>query len=109
VLGNNSFQFTGDYNELLNCRCRSWDTLENHHCRLVFRDRDHDHRAHDPLTRPLILLLCWDGHFPPIAGYARDLTGSAAAPLWLAGAMSILAGVCPLQFRLVQSRKPQIL
>ena len=49
------------------------------------------------------------GIFPPLAGYARDLTGSAAAPLWLAGAMTILAGVCLVQFRLVQSRQPQIL
>lgn len=49
------------------------------------------------------------GIFPPIAGYARDLTGSAAAPLWFAGAMNILASVCLLQFRLVQSPKPQTL
>jgi MFS family permease len=47
------------------------------------------------------------GVLPPIAGYARDLSGSAAAPLWLAGAMAILAGLCFIQFRLVQSRKPQ--
>jgi MFS family permease len=47
------------------------------------------------------------GVLPPIAGYARDLSGSAAAPLWLAGAMAILAGLCFVQFRLVQSRKPQ--
>ena len=47
------------------------------------------------------------GILPPIAGYARDLTGSAATPLWFAGAMAVLASICLVQFRLVQSQKTQ--
>jgi predicted MFS family arabinose efflux permease len=44
------------------------------------------------------------GVLPALAGWARDAVGSAAAPLWLAGAMLILAGLVLLQFRLLQSR-----
>ena len=47
------------------------------------------------------------GVLPGLAGYARDLTGSAAAPLWFAGAMLLVATGMLLQFRLVQSRSPR--
>jgi MFS family permease len=46
------------------------------------------------------------GVAPALAGYARDLTGNAAAPLWFAGAMLILASLTLFQFRYVQSRVP---
>jgi hypothetical protein len=41
---------------------------------------------------------------PALAGYARDVTGNAAAPLWCAGAMLVVAGLLLFQFRLVQRR-----
>jgi predicted MFS family arabinose efflux permease len=44
------------------------------------------------------------GVLPTFAGYARDLTGSAAAPLWFATAMLVVATLALLQFRLIQSR-----
>jgi len=44
------------------------------------------------------------GVLPPLAGYARDVTGNAAAPLWFAGAMLLIASLMLLQFRIVQSR-----
>jgi len=44
------------------------------------------------------------GVLPTFAGYARDVTGNAAAPLWFAGATLIVAGLLLLQFRLLQSR-----
>jgi len=44
------------------------------------------------------------GVLPAFAGYARDLTGSAAAPLWFAGAMLIVTGLLLIQFRLLQAR-----
>ncbi len=46
------------------------------------------------------------GVLPTLAGYTRDLTGSAAAPLWFAGAMLIVATLALAQFRLIQSRLP---
>jgi MFS family permease len=49
------------------------------------------------------------GVFPAIAGYAGDMTGSAAAPLWLAGVMTILAGLCLVLFRTVQLARPQMI
>jgi MFS family permease len=47
------------------------------------------------------------GILPAVAGSARDLSGSAAAPLWFAVAMLVLASASLLQFRLVQSRLAQ--
>jgi MFS family permease len=47
------------------------------------------------------------GVAPALAGYARDLTGNAAAPLWFAGAMLIMASLMLFQFRYMQSRLPQ--
>jgi MFS family permease len=47
------------------------------------------------------------GVLPALAGYARDVTGNAAAPLWFAGAMLIIASLMLLQFRFVQSRLPR--
>ena len=44
------------------------------------------------------------GVLPTFAGYARDFTGSAAAPLWFAAAMLVVATLALLQFRLIQSR-----
>ena len=43
------------------------------------------------------------GVLPAFAGYARDLTGNPAAPLWFAGAMLIVASVALRQFRSLQS------
>ncbi len=40
----------------------------------------------------------------PLAGLARDLTGSAAAPLWFAGATLVAALACLAAFRAVQRR-----
>ena len=42
-------------------------------------------------------------YLPVFAGYARDLTGNPAAPLWLAGAMLIVACVALRRFRSLQS------
>jgi hypothetical protein len=47
------------------------------------------------------------GVLPTFAGYARDFTGSAAAPLWFAAAMLLVATLALLQFRLIQSRALQ--
>ena len=47
------------------------------------------------------------GVLPTFAGYTRDLTGSAGAPLWFAGAMLIAATLALMRFRMVQSRSPQ--
>jgi MFS family permease len=47
------------------------------------------------------------GILPPLAGYARDLTGNPAAPFWFAGAMMLIAGLTLLQFRFVQARSPR--
>ena len=49
------------------------------------------------------------GVLPALAGYARDLTGSAAAPLWFGGVMLIVASAMLLQFRFVQSHLPRTL
>jgi predicted MFS family arabinose efflux permease len=42
------------------------------------------------------------GVLPALAGYARDLTGAAATPLWFAAAMVLAASLFLLQFRLLQ-------
>lgn len=47
------------------------------------------------------------GILPPLAGYARDLTGNPAAPFWFAGAMLLIASLTLLQFRFVQARSPR--
>jgi len=47
------------------------------------------------------------GVLPTFAGYARDLTGNAGAPLWFAGATLIAATLALMRFRMVQSRFPQ--
>lgn len=47
------------------------------------------------------------GVLPAVAGYARDLTGNPAAPLWFAAAMLIAASLVLGQFRFVQSRLHQ--
>jgi MFS family permease len=47
------------------------------------------------------------GVLPPLAGYARDLTGNPAAPFWFAGAMLLIASLTLLQFRFVQARSPR--
>src|SRR5262245_24151409 len=47
------------------------------------------------------------GVLPALAGYARDLTGNPAAPLWVAGAMLIVASLALIQFRFVQSQRPR--
>lgn len=47
------------------------------------------------------------GVFPPIAGYARDVTGNPAAPLFLAGAAILFALLALSGFRLVQVRQVQ--
>ena len=39
----------------------------------------------------------------PMAGFARDLTGSAATPLWFAGALLLIAIAMLLFFRALQS------
>jgi MFS family permease len=44
------------------------------------------------------------GVFPPIAGYARDVTGNPAAPLILAGVTILFAVLALLGFRLIQRR-----
>ena len=47
------------------------------------------------------------GVFPPIAGYARDVTGNPAAPLFLAGVAILLALLALSGFRLIQVRQVQ--
>ncbi len=42
------------------------------------------------------------GALPPLAGLARDLTGSPAAPVYFAGAMMLCALACVDLFRLHQ-------
>jgi MFS family permease len=42
------------------------------------------------------------GVLPALAGYARDLTAAAAAPLWFAAIMVFLASLMLLQFRVLQ-------
>ena len=44
------------------------------------------------------------GVFPPIAGYARDVTGNPAAPLILAGVAILFAFLALLGFRIIQIR-----
>ena len=44
------------------------------------------------------------GLLMPVAGYARDLTGRPAAPLWFAGFLLAMAIAMLLLFRAVQSR-----
>jgi predicted MFS family arabinose efflux permease len=44
------------------------------------------------------------GVFPPIAGYARDVTGNPAAPLLLAGVAILFAVLALLGFRIIQIR-----
>ncbi|MGN6757514.1 MAG: MFS transporter [Thermomicrobiales bacterium] len=46
------------------------------------------------------------GVVPGIAGFARDVTNSAAAPLWLAVAMVMLAAVSLIAFRAVRRANP---
>jgi predicted MFS family arabinose efflux permease len=54
-----------------------------------------------------------NGALPALAGYARDISGSAATPLWFAVAMLILAGASLLIFDVARSRfnrtAPQLL
>jgi MFS family permease len=47
------------------------------------------------------------GVLPAVSGYARDLSGSAAAPLWVAVAMLVLASVFLLLFQVVRFRFAQ--
>jgi MFS family permease len=47
------------------------------------------------------------GVLPALAGYARDLTGNTASPLWFAGAMLIIASLVLVQFRIAQARSPR--
>jgi predicted MFS family arabinose efflux permease len=42
--------------------------------------------------------------FTPLAGLARDLSGSASAPLWFAGSMVLLTSAILIQFRSLQKR-----
>jgi MFS family permease len=42
--------------------------------------------------------------FTPLAGLARDLSGSASAPVWFAGCMVLLASATLIQFRSLQRR-----
>jgi MFS family permease len=44
------------------------------------------------------------GVAPPIAGFARDATGSAAAPMYVASSMLIAAAAALLAFRLIQKK-----
>jgi MFS family permease len=44
------------------------------------------------------------GTLPALAGYARDLSGTAVTPLWFAAAMVLIASLLLLQFRLLQRR-----
>jgi MFS family permease len=44
------------------------------------------------------------GMLPTLAGYARDVSGSAAAPLWFAVAMLVLAGAFLLWFEVARLR-----
>jgi predicted MFS family arabinose efflux permease len=44
------------------------------------------------------------GPLPALAGYARDVSGSAAAPLWFAVAMLVLAGAFLLWFEVARLR-----
>ncbi len=44
------------------------------------------------------------GLLSAIAGYTRDVTGSAAAPMWFAGAMLIFATVMLVQYRVLHTR-----
>jgi MFS family permease len=46
------------------------------------------------------------GVLPGAAGWLRDVTGNAAAPLWMAAAMLVLAGGFLLAFRRAQARTP---
>ena len=48
------------------------------------------------------------GVVPGIAGFARDLTGSAVAPIWLAAAMMLLTVVALFAFRAVRRAGPDI-
>ena len=43
------------------------------------------------------------GVLPALAGYARDLTGQSAAPLWFASAMMVVSTLALLRFRRTQS------
>jgi predicted MFS family arabinose efflux permease len=45
-----------------------------------------------------------NGALPALAGYARDISGSAATPLWFAVAMVVLAGASLLMFEVARSR-----
>jgi len=47
------------------------------------------------------------GVLPGLAGYARDFTGSPAAPLWVAVVMLLATMAMLAQFRLLQSRAPR--
>jgi MFS family permease len=42
------------------------------------------------------------GTLPALAGYARDVTAAAAAPLWFAAVMVLIASLMLLQFRTLQ-------
>ena len=44
------------------------------------------------------------GTLPALAGYARDITAAAAAPLWFAAIMVLIASLLLLQFRMLQRR-----
>jgi len=44
------------------------------------------------------------GTLPALAGYARDITAAAAAPLWFAAVMVLIASLLLLQFRMFQRR-----
>jgi len=46
------------------------------------------------------------GVVPGIAGFARDVTGSAAAPIWLSVAMMLLTVVSLIAFRAVRRNEP---
>jgi hypothetical protein len=49
-----------------------------------------------------------NGVLPALSGYARDLSGSAAAPLWFAVAMLGLASASLLLFEIGRSRFAQL-
>jgi MFS family permease len=46
------------------------------------------------------------GALPALAGLARDLTGSIAAPLWFAAAVMVSASLMLVHFRWLQAREP---
>jgi predicted MFS family arabinose efflux permease len=48
------------------------------------------------------------GGVPGIAGFARDATGSAAAPLWLSVVMMLAAMVTLVVFRAVRRRESAV-